>query len=69
MAAIAVSVLGTTACSRTSRAGADYAVRPVPFTSVEIDDGFWTPRLEKNRDVTVPFLFDEYEKRGQSDSA
>jgi uncharacterized protein len=58
----------TASCSRTPATKADYAARPVLFTSVEIDDGFWSPRLETNRTVTIPFLFDRYEKENHSDS-
>jgi DUF1680 family protein len=31
----------------------DYPIQPVPFTQTEIADGFWTPRIQKNREVTV----------------
>jgi uncharacterized protein len=43
----------------------DYLVKPVPFTSVHFNDGFWAPRLEINRKVTIPFAFkkDEETKR------
>ncbi len=43
----------------------DYPVKPVPFTSVHFNDGFWAPRLEINRKVTIPFAFkkDEETKR------
>ena len=29
-------------------------IEPVDFSQVSIDDGFWNPRLEKHREVTVP---------------
>jgi hypothetical protein len=56
------------ACSRPSPSRFDYPVRAVPFVDVDIADGFWTPRLENNRTITVPFLFSGYEKRKASDS-
>jgi uncharacterized protein len=31
----------------------DYPYVPVDFTDVKIDGGFWLPRIETNRDVTV----------------
>ncbi len=43
----------------------DYAVSPVPFQNVHITDAFWTPRLENNRAVTIPRLFDRYEQGGR----
>ena len=45
--------------------GADYPIRPVPFTAVEIKDGFWSPRLETNRAVTVRHDFDKCETTGR----
>lgn len=43
----------------------DYPVRPVPFTSVEITGGFWAPRLETNRRVTVPAVLRKCEETGR----
>lgn len=45
--------------------GADYPIRPVPFTAVQIQDGFWSPRLETNRAVTVRHDFDKCETTGR----
>ena len=45
--------------------GTDYPIRPVPFTAVEIQDGFWSPRLETNRSVTVRHDFDKCETTGR----
>ncbi|GLH71753.1 hypothetical protein GETHLI_02550 [Geothrix limicola] len=44
---------------------ADYPVKPVPFTSVRITGGFWQPRQEVNRRVTLPFAFEQCEKTGR----
>ncbi len=35
----------------------DYNFTPVPFNQVHVDDGFWTPRLETNRTMTIPYAF------------
>ena len=52
--------------ARTAAApGADYPIRPVPFTAVQIQDGFWSPRLETNRSVTVRHDFDKCETTGR----
>lgn len=32
----------------------DYPIKPVPFTAVKVTDGFWAPRIETNRAVTIP---------------
>jgi DUF1680 family protein len=43
----------------------DYPIKPVPFTAVKITDGFWAPRIETNRAVTLPFLFQKNEETGR----
>jgi hypothetical protein len=40
----------------------DYHVKPVPFNAVHVQDGFWTPRLETNRTVTIPYCFKQCEQ-------
>ena len=35
----------------------DYHVKPVTFNHVHVEDAFWTPRLETNRKVTLPYTF------------
>lgn len=37
----------------------DYHVTPVPFNRVHVDDGFWTPRLQISRTVTIPYAFEQ----------
>ncbi len=46
----------------------DYPVKPVPFTAVHVDDGFWAPKIEINRTVTIPFAFEQDEKTGRVDN-
>ncbi len=43
----------------------DYPFTPVPFTDVRIGDGFWLPRLETNRTVTVRYDFQKCEQTGR----
>jgi uncharacterized protein len=50
-----------------AQSGRDYPVKPVPFTAVQCDDVFWTPRIETNRAVTIPFTFKECELSGRFD--
>ena len=40
----------------------DYNVKPVPFNEVQVRDAFWTPRLEINRTVTIPYCFEKCEE-------
>src|SRR5713226_6345185 len=46
----------------------DYPVKPVPFTAVHVNDGFWAPRIEINRKVTIPFAFQKSEETGRIDN-
>jgi hypothetical protein len=34
-----------------------YPITPVAFTDVKVDDRFWSPRIETNRTVTIPYAF------------
>lgn len=43
----------------------DYYVKPVPFSRVHVEDGFWTPRLETNRKVTIPYAFEKCRETGR----
>ena len=46
----------------------DYPYVPVDFTDVKIDGGFWLPRIETNRDVTVWYEFQKCEETGRIDN-
>ncbi|MCP4261852.1 MAG: glycoside hydrolase family 127 protein [Planctomycetes bacterium] len=43
----------------------DYNVKPVPFNRVLVNDDFWTPRLQTNRKVTIPYAFMKCEETGR----
>jgi len=43
----------------------DYNVKPVPFSRVNVSDDFWTPRLEINSKVTIPYAFGKCEETGR----
>ena len=46
----------------------DAPVKEVPFTQVHINDGFWAPRIETNRKVSIPSAFHECEVNGRFDN-
>ena len=46
----------------------DYPIQPVPFTAVRVEDGFWSPRLETNRQTTVWYDFKKCEESGRIDN-
>lgn len=45
-----------------------YPFQPVPFTQVTIQDEFWSPRIETNRTVTIPYAFQKCEETGRIDN-
>jgi DUF1680 family protein len=48
-----------------SAPGHDYPIHPVNFTQVQLTDGFWLPRIETNRTVTIPASFDRCRTTGR----
>ncbi|MFC1553038.1 glycoside hydrolase family 127 protein [candidate division KSB1 bacterium] len=46
----------------------DYPIQPISFTQVHLNDVFWAPRLETNRTVTIPFVFEKCEEVGRIDN-
>ena len=43
----------------------DYPIHPVNFTQVQLTDAFWSPRIERNRTVTIPASFARCESTGR----
>ncbi len=46
----------------------DYPIQPVSFTRVKLADRFWLPRIETNRQVTIPASFARCEHTGRVDN-
>ena len=63
-----VAVLGITSCTKPTYQQPDAPIQEVPFTQVHINDGFWLPRIETNRTVSIPSAFKECEKNGRFDN-
>lgn len=42
-----------------------YPISPVALTEVMLADGFWAPKIETNRAVTIPFAFKQCEATGR----
>ncbi len=36
-----------------------YPIHQVPFTSVHLEDQFWSPRIKKNHEVTIPIAIEQ----------
>jgi DUF1680 family protein len=64
-AAIALTYL---ACAGGRSERSDYPIKPVPFTEVRLTGGFWAPRIETNRTVTIPAIFKKCEETGRIDN-
>ena len=60
-------LMGLSAC-HTAYKQPDAPIQEVPFTSVHLNDSFWTPRIETNRTVSIPSAFKECEKNGRFDN-
>ena len=43
----------------------DYPIKPIEMTNVVVRSGFWMPRIETNRLVTVPIAFKRCEETGR----
>lgn len=47
---------------------AEYPIRSVPLDQVQITGGFWRPRLETNRTITIPHILQQNETTGRVDN-
>lgn len=63
---LVLSQINNSFCQIKTRA--DYPITPVPFTSVHINDNFWLPRIETNRNVSIPAAFNQCETTGRIDN-
>ena len=51
-----------------SASAAKAPIQEVSFTQVHLSDGFWSPRIEINRTVSIPSAFHECEVNGRFDN-
>ncbi len=59
-------ILANSVCyGQSSGPARDYPIQPVGFTQVRLTDAFWSPRIEKNRTVTIPASFARCESTGR----
>jgi len=61
-------VLMPACVDKSDKAQKDYPIKPVDFSKVKIHDTFWNPRMETNRQVTIPFAFNKSEETGRIDN-
>jgi DUF1680 family protein len=60
-----IFLLLANACTRVPQHQHDYPIRPVSFTQVRTEKGFWHDRIEINRTVTIPYDFRKCEETGR----
>ncbi len=46
----------------------EYPLAAVPLTAVRVTDGFWAPKIDVNRRVTIPHILSENESTGRVDN-
>jgi len=66
---VLLGLSGLFACeSGSDESRMDYPIRPVDFTEVQLQDGFWKDWLETVHDATIPFAFQKCEETGRIDN-
>ena len=55
-------------CIQKEEAQKSTPLKPVPFTSVHLDDQFWTPKININRTFSIPSAFGKCEESGRMDN-
>ena len=63
-----VSCAGNQISKKIDESVTGYPITPVSFTEVKVTDGFWAPRIEINRTVTIPFAMKKNEETDRGDS-
>ena len=62
---IAVIVMVAASCNNQAVSDGDYAIQPVSFNKVHLNDNFWAPRIALNHELTIPYAFEQSEKTGR----
>lgn len=65
---LSLAVMTSSLASHGEAASTGYPINPVAFTSVKINDPFWSARLEAARNVTIPLAFSKCEETGRYDN-
>lgn len=51
-----------------STSSMDYPIQPVSFVDVKLNDIFWSPRIKRNQDVTIPIALEQCYSTGRVDN-
>jgi DUF1680 family protein len=63
--AAAIALLFVAGCSEKKATTGDYAIQPVAFNQVKLEDAFWAPRVKLNAELTIPYAFKQSEETGR----
>ncbi|TDX01258.1 glycoside hydrolase family 127 protein [Dinghuibacter silviterrae] len=66
--AFTITIAAAIAAFGASAQPKDYPIQPVPFTQVKVDDAFWAPKIEVNREVTIPYVLRMCKEHGRIDN-
>jgi DUF1680 family protein len=58
-------ISGLFSCTMENKPVRDYPIRPVDFTRVRVQPGFWQSRIDTAIRVTIPYAFDKCEETGR----
>lgn len=64
--AITTVLICLISCTKTPTG--DYHIHPVSFTEVSVKDAFWSPRMETNQNITIPYTFQQCENTHRIDN-
>ena len=65
---VAVVYLGTLAMAQSTSKIGEYPMTAVPMDRVKVTGGFWAQKIEINRTVTIPHIFEQNEITGRTDN-
>ncbi|UZR98478.1 glycoside hydrolase family 127 protein [Chondrinema litorale] len=65
-----IAIILFTQCAKRAADGkvSEKIISQVPFSEVKVQDLFWSPRIETNRKVTIPFDFQKCQETGRLDN-
>ena len=68
IASLSIAVVTIAGFSIVDAQIAEYPIAPLPMNRVKVTGGFWQQKMETNRTVTIPHIFDQNEKTGRTDN-
>ncbi|MDR2643254.1 MAG: hypothetical protein LBC74_10715 [Planctomycetaceae bacterium] len=60
-----LTVISVSFCVSEEVGDGNWKLRTVPFTEVQFDGSFWSPRLKTSREISIPHNYDWCKKTGR----